>query len=404
MAERNHFRGRALLAPLAIVTIWVAMRASMVGDVSEQSPTIMTEILAAPDKDRNNLQGRNDDVAIGKAGLRADAAKSIGNVYPRDAYLRSGQQQVSFGVQEYLSVRDKRMSAKSPPLGNFRDRTRADIWSDKALPVAPTAKAPFVAVTPALKSDSPRPPSPGIDPKTVTAERNSPAAPKGKRLSLYSYAFWRASSDDTSLTLGPAAQYGGSQIGVNALYALGEKKTSPALLARFSIDADSFDQPEFALGGRWQPIASVPISISAERRFRGRATDSFAIYAAGGFDGKRLPLKISVSGYAQVGANLADDALAGESRLQHFYDANLRADRPVATLGKSKSATVKLRAGAGAWAGGQTGINRFDVGPSASVDFGLVKTNFRLSADYRFRVAGDAQPGSGPAVTLTASY
>jgi len=191
---------------------------------------------------------------------------------------------------------------------------------------------------------------------------------------------------------------------VNALYRLGDKKTAPALLGRFSIDADGFDQPEFAVGGRWRPIASLPISISAERRFRPREVDSFAVYAAGGFDGVRLPLKISASGYAQAGLNLADDALAGASRLQHFYDANLRADRPVGALGVSTSATAKLRAGVGAWAGGQTGVHRADIGPSVSADLNLAKTSFRLSADYRFRIAGQAQPGSGPAVTLTASY
>ena len=42
--------------------------------------------------------------------------------------------------------------------------------------------------------------------------------------------------------------------------------------------------------------------------------------------------------------------------------------------------------------------------PSASIALRLAESPARLSADYRFRVAGDARPGSGAALTLSAGF
>ncbi len=63
-----------------------------------------------------------------------------------------------------------------------------------------------------------------------------------------------------------------------------------------------------------------------------------------------------------------------------------------------------LRAGAGAWGGAQEDAARLDIGPSASVSFQLGEGRGRLAADYRIRVAGDAEPSSGPALTLSAGF
>ncbi len=65
---------------------------------------------------------------------------------------------------------------------------------------------------------------------------------------------------------------------------------------------------------------------------------------------------------------------------------------------------VDLAAGPGGWASLQTGAvtnGRVDIGPTvwARLPLGL-----ELSADRRFRVVGNAAPGSGPAVTLSAGF
>jgi hypothetical protein len=44
------------------------------------------------------------------------------------------------------------------------------------------------------------------------------------------------------------------------------------------------------------------------------------------------------------------------------------------------------------------------VGPTATLDLPLAGGSGRLSADWRFRLAGTATPGSGPALTLSAGF
>lgn len=65
---------------------------------------------------------------------------------------------------------------------------------------------------------------------------------------------------------------------------------------------------------------------------------------------------------------------------------------------------AEVTAGAGVWGGAQEGSSRLDVGPSAAVSFRLGQARARLAADYRFRVAGEAAPASGPALTLSAGF
>jgi hypothetical protein len=82
-----------------------------------------------------------------------------------------------------------------------------------------------------------------------------------------------------------------------------------------------------------------------------------------------------------------------------FVDGQARVDRPLLDV-----PGAQLRIGAGAWGGAQEGAARLDVGPSASVAFRLGAAYGRLAADYRFRVAGDAGPSSGPALTVSAGF
>jgi hypothetical protein len=66
---------------------------------------------------------------------------------------------------------------------------------------------------------------------------------------------------------------------------------------------------------------------------------------------------------------------------------------------------VDTRIGAGIWGGVQKGAARLDAGPSASVAMPLGRgTNGRIAIDWRFRLAGEAVPDSGPALTLSAGF
>jgi hypothetical protein len=55
----------------------------------------------------------------------------------------------------------------------------------------------------------------------------------------------------------------------------------------------------------------------------------------------------------------------------------------------------------GVWGGYQPGLYRVDAGPRISM---RVRPNVSLHFDWRQRLAGAAEPGSGPAVTLGANF
>lgn len=117
-----------------------------------------------------------------------------------------------------------------------------------------------------------------------------------------------------------------------------------------------------------------------------------AVYAVTELPAQSLPLGASAEAYAQAG-------YVGGAARTAFIDGQVRVDRSVV-----RHDDFDLRAGGGAWGGAQRGSARLDVGPSASVTFDMGEARGRLAADYRFRVAGDAQPASGPALTLSAGF
>ncbi|WP_265569659.1 hypothetical protein [Sphingomicrobium nitratireducens] len=57
--------------------------------------------------------------------------------------------------------------------------------------------------------------------------------------------------------------------------------------------------------------------------------------------------------------------------------------------------------GFGVWGSAQPGLSRLDAGPRLSMPLGK---RMRVHADYRFTLAGNARPGSGPAVTVAGDF
>ena len=78
-----------------------------------------------------------------------------------------------------------------------------------------------------------------------------------------------------------------------------------------------------------------------------------------------------------------------------FADGQLRITRAVIGEGRFRASL-----GAGAWGGAQKFTERLDVGPTLSIDLAPV----RLSVDYRIKIAGNAAPGDGLAVTLSTGF
>ena len=82
-----------------------------------------------------------------------------------------------------------------------------------------------------------------------------------------------------------------------------------------------------------------------------------------------------------------------------FHEAGVRLSR---ALGQEGGGGLEL--GAGLWAAGQDETHRLDLGPSLSVPLAIADRQVRLQLDWRQRVAGNAGPGSGPALTLATGF
>jgi hypothetical protein len=146
---------------------------------------------------------------------------------------------------------------------------------------------------------------------------------------------------------------------------------------------------EFAAGVRVQPIASIPVWITAERRQRlGQFSDGrndFALFFEGGVYQRPMPWRLSLDAYLQGG-------IVGVRSRDLFIDGGLAFTRPV---------YKRFSAGFGVWGGAQPGLYRVDAGPRISMQ---VRRNVRVHFDWRQRLAGNALPGSGPAVTLAGDF
>ena len=75
-----------------------------------------------------------------------------------------------------------------------------------------------------------------------------------------------------------------------------------------------------------------------------------------------------------------------------FVDGAIALTRPV---------YKNFSGGMGVWGGAQPGLYRIDAGPRLTMK---VRNNIRMHLDYRYKLAGNAQPGSGPAITLAADF
>ena len=213
-----------------------------------------------------------------------------------------------------------------------------------------------------------------------------PALEPGKRfdrLQLSAWALLRGSWGPGALALG--GTLGGSQVGARLTY-----KFTPSLTAtlRSSSSVGGVRYAEAAAGVRWQPLASVPVALNFERRQalnRWGGRNAFALFAEGGLYQSPILGIANLDLYAQGG-------VVGLKSRDLFFDGGATLTRPV---------WKKVSAGAGIWGGMQPGLYRVDAGPRVSMDLGR---GIRVHADYRQRIAGEAMPTSGPALTVAGDF
>lgn len=204
------------------------------------------------------------------------------------------------------------------------------------------------------------------------------------RLQLSAWALYRGTPGTGSLATG--GTLGGSQAGARLTYAF-EPRIAASLRSSSSIGGSRGG--EVSAGVRLTPIPTIPAAITAERRQRiGRFStgrSDFALFAEGGLYQRPIGWDVVLDGYAQAG-------VVGLKERDFFADGGFTLSRPV---------YGRFSLGIGSWGGYQPGLYRIDAGPRLSY---RLRPNVSLDLDWRQRLAGAAQPSSGPALTLGANF
>lgn len=284
------------------------------------------------------------------------------------------------------------MMKLAPPSPMFRSNPGGELPSlATPAPSLSTAGPPAAIIAPTSTSNSPN---------AAAVPSNTPIGPsEGQRRSdhwsLDMWAFARPGG------IGPVAggiqttSYGASQGGAVLRYRLSKSARRPTAYARVTASPGTGPisaQQDAALGLSVRPLAALPVAAYAEARAtRTSKTVDLrpAAFLATEFPPLDLPFSTEARAYAQTGYVGGDFATA-------FADGQVALDHKLA-----KTSLGDLRLGGGAWAGAQKGASRVDIGPTARLEFDLADKPVTLQIDYRFQVAGDAQPGSGVAVTLS---
>ncbi|MDE2340260.1 MAG: hypothetical protein KGL21_04240, partial [Alphaproteobacteria bacterium] len=210
------------------------------------------------------------------------------------------------------------------------------------------------------------------------------------RLSGSGWALVRGAGNPS---LSDTGELGGSQAGVriNLYPGRGDKV---GLTARLTGPLAQVPGKEIALGVILHPIAHLPVSAIVEQRFAldsGGRNDAELIFLGGVYD-RPVAHGIFANIYSEagiVGIRARDMFADGSVELEHFM---------------LKINTLSFAAGAGIWGAAQPSVARIDVGPQLVLRSHIGPAGVRLTGGYRVRLAGNARPGSGPALSLGTSF
>lgn len=213
------------------------------------------------------------------------------------------------------------------------------------------------------------------------------SAPIASMPGRWSISAWALVRRGEGRQLAAGGLLGGSQMGIRATYRL---RHGLAFSGRLYAPLNGPDGAEAAAGVEWQPLRAIPVRVLAERRQAiGRTGRSaFALLAHGGVSDQPVIGPVMLDAYAQAG-------VVGLKSRDAFFDGAVRMGIPL---------SEDLSVGLGAWGAAQPGVSRLDIGPQASYRLPALGEKLRVSAEWRVRVAGDARPGSGPALTLSTNF
>jgi hypothetical protein len=257
---------------------------------------------------------------------------------------------------------------------------------------------PSIALAPYLSWPTPIPQPSAIP---IMASKYAPfsvipiaiANNRDQKARYYAYSFWRIDidrKDDVS-----AIEFGSSQSGFIAEIPIRLRKLSHAntaiLLRGFTVLNDP-RQNEFGIGMRWRLSHNTPITFSIEQRIRTDGQQRQVAYIAASPPTIKLGSKLQIHSYAQIGVSNGPSNVA-------FADMQARVDMPVLKKEKVQIALAPI-----AVMNVYNDRYRLDIGPSLSSNIAIRGAQFRLSADWRLQIAGDAPRKSGATVTVSSSF
>jgi hypothetical protein len=271
----------------------------------------------------------------------------------------------------------------------LRARRQAGMPLPPVLILSATTNGPIE--TPSPVAAPPASTAPWAEPAYSTQEAGIPGPPQvGRQSSRWSGAAWLLwRPEGAEVALAPAGRLGGAQAGLRVDYALRPASAlRPALYGRVSGALGEPVAAEAAVGIALRP-AGLPVTLAVERRaaLSHGGRNDFALIIAGGLYRRPLTRHLRIDGYGQAG-------MVGLARPDAFIDGRLTVETVAGHQGSGEIAI-----GAGLCGGAQPGLARLDIGPQVTVRLPLGSRHVRLGLEWRQRIAGEARPASGPAIS-----
>ena len=266
--------------------------------------------------------------------------------------------------------------------------------AEQGLVQAGTRDHEYGELVSASSSDSAPNASPAVG---ETAASTGTRSMRLRRWSINAWAFLRRGGSLAAASGVLPATYGANQVGSVLRYKLRPLSAlAPTLYLRTDATTGAGRYQTIAVGASVRPLRQIPVTLALEGRIlddsSGRHYQPVAM-AVTQMPPFALPANLRGEIYAQAG-------YVGGQYATPFAEGQFRVDHGLYQIGK-----IETRIGGGAWGGIQTGASRLDAGPGISLSMPLNRKVFgRISADWRFRVGGNAHPGSGPALTLSAGF
>jgi len=285
--------------------------------------------------------------------------------------------------------------ANTAPLMRAGSTQSSHLTVTQTLPLAGETAGPVIAG----RANAPSPWFPVVELALQEPSMLQPSALQRReaRRSALSGSAWVLMRPGGGVTLGaPRAVYGASQAGAVVRFRLFETcSLEPSGYVRAYAALNGTQEKDVAVGLSVR-LPKVPVLASAEVRVTGNRLSTFvrpSIFVHTVLPPFQLPFHLEGEAYGQAG-------YVGGRGETAFADGQVRVNRVV-----EQGEAIEMLAGIGAWSGAQQGASRIDLGPTLTL--GLRRRGspvVRLGVDWRFRIAGNAAPESGPALTLSAGF